>query len=282
MRWICLCVIVFLPISTRCSTEPFHVVGPGHVLYAVAGQDLVLPCNLKPSISAEGMTVEWFRLNYHSANPLVHLYKDFRDQNGDQIQSYKGRTSLFQDNLKNGNVSLKLNKVQISDEGDYRCYIQSEVYDDDNLVRVIVRGIGQTPVLYLEDYGDDRMNLVCESGVWMPRPTIDWLDHEGRILNAEPPEELSDAQGFTLKRQLTIHSNDSKRFVCRASQMDDRLGKKEVVTKEAMIQISMPVILDSNTNHPLLAISDDGKEKEIIAPPANPPPEWFGEAVIGV
>ncbi|XP_063077554.1 butyrophilin subfamily 1 member A1-like [Engraulis encrasicolus] len=235
MLWMCLCVIVFLPISTRCSTGPFHVVGPGHVLHAVAGEDLVLPCTLKPSISAEGMTVEWFRLNYHTAKPLVHLYKDYRAQNDNQIQSYKGRTSLFQDDLKNGNVSLKLSQVQLSDEGDYKCYIQSEIYDDDNLVRVIIRGIGQAPLLSLEDNADDRINLVCESGAWKPKPSIDWLDHEGRILNAEPPEELSDAQGFTVKRQLTIHKNDTKRFVCRVSQMDSRIDTK--VTKEAMVQI---------------------------------------------
>lgn len=89
-------------------------------------------------MSAEGMTVEWFRLNQKQS--LVHLYEDGRDQNDKQIQSYKDRTSLFRAELQKGNASLKLSNIQVSDDGDYKCLVQSGADYDDALVRVKVRG----------------------------------------------------------------------------------------------------------------------------------------------
>lgn len=85
------------------------------------------------------MTVEWFRLNQEQES-LVHLHKDGRDQNDKQIQSYKNITSLFKAELQRGNTSLKLSNVLVSDEGDYKCLIQSGDYYDDALVQIKIRG----------------------------------------------------------------------------------------------------------------------------------------------
>ena len=53
----------------------------------------------------------------------VHLYLDGRDSNWDQFPSYRGRTSMFHEELKNSNFSLKLTRVTLSDAGSYRCFI---------------------------------------------------------------------------------------------------------------------------------------------------------------
>uniref|UniRef100_A0A673W9N9 Ig-like domain-containing protein n=1 Tax=Salmo trutta TaxID=8032 RepID=A0A673W9N9_SALTR len=98
-----------------------QVVGPADPVVALAGDDIILPCSLKPSASAEDMAVRWKRLNPTTEN--VHLYRDRRNSNEDQHPSYRGRTSLFNEELKNGNVSLKLTRVTLSDAGSYRCFI---------------------------------------------------------------------------------------------------------------------------------------------------------------
>ncbi|XP_076839573.1 uncharacterized protein LOC143484634 isoform X2 [Brachyhypopomus gauderio] len=116
------------------------VVGPAVPVVAVAGEDLVLPCSLQPSISAEDMRVEWTRI--YQTDTLVHLYEDSEDKNKDQIKSYRGRTGLFKEELQKGNTSLKISAVQTSDEGAYNCFIRSFDWYDDITVHVEVKGKG--------------------------------------------------------------------------------------------------------------------------------------------
>nr|XP_029511779.1 myelin-oligodendrocyte glycoprotein-like [Oncorhynchus nerka] len=114
--------ILFISVSliTTGSSE-VQVVGPADRVVALAGDDVILPCSLEPSVSAKDMIVRWTRLNPKTEN--VHLYRQGRDSNEEQSPSYKGRTSMFNDKLKNGNVSLKLTRVTLSDAGSYRCFI---------------------------------------------------------------------------------------------------------------------------------------------------------------
>eukprot|EP00063_Salmo_salar_P048128 XP_014022963.1 PREDICTED: myelin-oligodendrocyte glycoprotein-like [Salmo salar] len=116
--------ILFISVSliTTGSSE-VQVVGPADRVVALAGDDIILPCSLKPDVSAENMTVEWTRLNLTTGN--VHFYPSGRDSNVGQSPSYKGRTSMFHEELKNGNVSLKLTNVTLSDAGSYMCFIKT-------------------------------------------------------------------------------------------------------------------------------------------------------------
>ncbi|XP_037399497.1 ribonuclease inhibitor-like isoform X2 [Pygocentrus nattereri] len=122
------------------ESENFKVVGPAAPLVAEAGEDLVLPCSVKPSISVVDMRVEWFRL--HQTDSVVHVYDGYEDSNEYQMESYRGRTALFKEELQKGNTSLKLSALQISDEGAYKCYIESMSWSDDVTVYVEVKGKG--------------------------------------------------------------------------------------------------------------------------------------------
>ncbi len=116
----------------------YEVVGPAGPVLAVAGEDVILPCSVKPNISVVDMRVEWFRLDLKDS--LVHLYDDHVDENTDQIQSYRGRTELNHQELQRGDASLKLSSVRVSDEGRYKCFIQSKSWSDDTTVNVNVEG----------------------------------------------------------------------------------------------------------------------------------------------
>uniref|UniRef100_A0A8C9S6N4 Ig-like domain-containing protein n=1 Tax=Scleropages formosus TaxID=113540 RepID=A0A8C9S6N4_SCLFO len=83
------------------------------------------------------MHIEWLRV--HTEDPLVHLYRDQEDRNEKQIASYRGRTSLFSEQLKNGNVSLKLRNAQVSDNGEYKCLVQSGKFYDDSSIEVHIK-----------------------------------------------------------------------------------------------------------------------------------------------
>ncbi|XP_073721069.1 myelin-oligodendrocyte glycoprotein-like [Misgurnus anguillicaudatus] len=137
MEFICVTLMIIIGI-TDSTADQFAVVGPVDPLLAVSGEDVILPCSLKPNISAVNMRVEWFRLDLKDS--VVHLYEDHEDKNTNQLQSYRGRTEVFKDELQKGNTSLKLSRVQISDEGFYKCFIQSKSRSDDITVDLRVEG----------------------------------------------------------------------------------------------------------------------------------------------
>ncbi|GAA6091521.1 butyrophilin subfamily 1 member A1-like isoform X1 [Tachysurus ichikawai] len=128
------------------ATTPAEVIGPEAPLVAVAGEDLVLPCFIKPITSAVDMTVEWFKLDVKDS--LVHLYRDCEDKNEDQVQSYRGRTSLFKEELQKGNTSLKLSELRVSDEGEYKCLVEDKSWYNDITVNIIVEGLQSLSVEY--------------------------------------------------------------------------------------------------------------------------------------
>ncbi|KAL7853084.1 hypothetical protein SRHO_G00188690 [Serrasalmus rhombeus] len=139
MMLLCVMLLIFSGFM-EANSELLKVVGPAAPVVVEAGEDLVLPCSIEPRISAEDMVVEWIRLYLNDR--LVHLYVDYEDRNQRQMESYRGRTSLFKEELKKGNTSLKLSAVQPSDEGVYQCYVRYGNLDDDVNIYVEVKGKG--------------------------------------------------------------------------------------------------------------------------------------------
>ncbi|XP_030286828.1 butyrophilin-like protein 2 [Sparus aurata] len=97
-----------------------HVSCPSEAIVATVGEDIVLPAYLEPATNALRKTIEWTRPDLSPR--YVHVLRQGVKLTGNH-PSYEGRTSLFSDELKLGNVSLKLSRVRISDEGPYRCFI---------------------------------------------------------------------------------------------------------------------------------------------------------------
>uniref|UniRef100_A0AAY5KH26 Ig-like domain-containing protein n=1 Tax=Esox lucius TaxID=8010 RepID=A0AAY5KH26_ESOLU len=195
----------------------FEVLGPTEPIVAVAGDDVILPCYLKPNISVEDMTVDWRNLD-----PIDDIF--YRYQNGriileDQIPSYRGRTSLFKEELWRGNTSLKLTRVQVTDDGLYECLIQSKDWYDDIKIQVLVKAVGSRPVVSIEGHREGGMGLVCQSEGWHPEPDLVWLDSKGVSLSAGPPETHRDLKGFyTVKQHVIVQETDTNLFTCRVLQ----------------------------------------------------------------
>ncbi|XP_029610578.1 butyrophilin subfamily 1 member A1-like [Salmo trutta] len=216
----CLWILFISVSSSPTGSSEVQVVGPADPVVALAGDDIILPCFLKPSVSAENMTVEWTRLNLTRGN--VHLYLDSRDSNEDQHPSYRGRTSLFNEELKNGNVSLKLTNVTLSDAVSYRCFIPTLTSQvNETTVQLLVGAVSQ-PVISIDGTKDWGVVLKCESGGWFPEPKMEWLDSSGTILPADgPPERHRDSEGlYAVRRHVTVNQTDTNRFTCRVQQQE--------------------------------------------------------------
>ncbi|XP_060759432.1 butyrophilin subfamily 2 member A2-like isoform X2 [Neoarius graeffei] len=231
MRVICVTLLI-LSSFVESQSERFQVVGPEAPLVAVVGEDLVLPCFLKPSTSAVDMTVEWMRLEEVAS--LVHLYKDHKDRNEEQAQPYRGRTSLFKEELQKGNASLKLSALRFSDEGEYKCLIEDKSWYDDITVHITVEAQGSHPVIMMESYDHSGgINLVCESRGWKPEPEVVWLDREGAALPAEDTQTHRDTETFSVKRHITVYDySDSNRYYCRLLQEHHMMETEVIINRK--------------------------------------------------
>uniref|UniRef100_UPI003AB06819 butyrophilin subfamily 1 member A1-like n=1 Tax=Centroberyx gerrardi TaxID=166262 RepID=UPI003AB06819 len=184
-------------------------------IVAVVGDDIILPCHLEPAMDAAAMTLEWARPDLDPR--FVHVWRDGRELVSYKNPSYEGRTSLFIDKLKHGDISLKLSKVKLSDEGRYRCFIPS--LERDSIVQLVV-GAVSSPVVGITKNSSEVV-LGCESKGWYPEPEVFWLDGEGNILSAGPTETVRGPDGlYTVSSRVTVEKTDTNRFTCRVQQQN--------------------------------------------------------------
>uniref|UniRef100_A0A3P8Q2P3 Ig-like domain-containing protein n=1 Tax=Astatotilapia calliptera TaxID=8154 RepID=A0A3P8Q2P3_ASTCA len=106
------------------------VIGSNLPIIAAPGDDVILPCHLEPTFNVQGMTVEWSKPDLKpdpsdrlSRVEYVHLYRDRQEVPDMKMASYFRRTELFMDDMKHGNISLKILNVSEEDNGRYRCFI---------------------------------------------------------------------------------------------------------------------------------------------------------------
>uniref|UniRef100_A0A3B4VS17 Ig-like domain-containing protein n=1 Tax=Seriola dumerili TaxID=41447 RepID=A0A3B4VS17_SERDU len=181
-----------------------------------------------------GLRSELFRIKAHScgfifsskllkrkricSEPLELFYQMIKGVEApeSQHQRFAGRVHLFVDELEQGNVSMKIFSVKLSDEGKYRCYIHSS----DSVYKVT---------------SNRTLVLQCESKGWYPEPELLWLDGEGKLLSAgrtktvRGPDDL-----YTVRSRVTVEKRHSNNFTCRVQQ--------KIINQSRETQIHVPVI----------------------------------------
>ncbi|XP_076849387.1 butyrophilin-like protein 2 isoform X1 [Brachyhypopomus gauderio] len=205
-------MVLFLHWSLS-GAQRFDLEGGG-VVVAAPGSDVTLPCSLTPRMSAVDMKVKWTRQD--QGDKLVHHYKNKQDQTDDQDPSYRGRTSLFIEELQYGNTSLLLKYVQWSDGGQYTCGVQGTGVYKNITINLNVEGIGTNPQIIVE--GTDvsgGIKLLCETTGWKSEPQLQWFSG-GVELPAGDVENLQDNKRYTVRHRITTHNNGI--FTCRVKQ----------------------------------------------------------------
>ncbi|KAM8746637.1 myelin-oligodendrocyte glycoprotein-like [Acanthopagrus schlegelii] len=94
------------------------VIGSHEPVNVTIGDDAVLSCHLEPEFDLKTQTVEWRR-----DQTIVHVYRNRDDDPAPQDESFRGRTSLFREEMIRGNISLKLTNVTEQDAGKYMCFV---------------------------------------------------------------------------------------------------------------------------------------------------------------
>uniref|UniRef100_A0A4W3JQZ4 Butyrophilin subfamily 1 member A1-like n=1 Tax=Callorhinchus milii TaxID=7868 RepID=A0A4W3JQZ4_CALMI len=195
-------------------TERFTVSGPDHPVPATAGSDVVLDCTCSTHLSLERLEVRWFRTRYDS--PVI-LYNEGHEQPSEQDTAYRHRTGLFVEEIMNGNVSLRLQDVRGSDNGQYTCYVHI-IMSDSHLLSLA--GLGSQPWIHVDEH-NGGVRLLCESSGWFPAPEALWVDDQGNNLTKLSHLTVSKNSKdlFNINSQIEIkHSTNKIRFLIRNSE----------------------------------------------------------------
>ncbi|XP_036624329.1 LOW QUALITY PROTEIN: butyrophilin-like protein 2 [Trichosurus vulpecula] len=149
----------------------FTVIGPAEPILVKPSEDVLLPCHLSPKMSAEHMEVSWFRSHFSDA---VYVYWDGKAQDEEQAVEYRGRTQLVKDTIAEGDVTLRIQSVRLSDNGQYWCRFQENHEYGEATSEVVVTSLGTVPHIRMEGPVDQRIQLVCISRGWFPEPQARW------------------------------------------------------------------------------------------------------------
>ncbi|XP_065806579.1 CD276 antigen homolog [Labrus bergylta] len=204
-----------------------QVIGSSQPIVAIVGDDVILPLQLEPAVDAREMTVEWARPDLDPK--YVFLWRDGTELQRDKHPMYKGRTSLSEDKLRWGDISLKLTEVKLSDSGAYRCIVLGT---NKEYVIKLTAGSVSLPTVSISK-ASSGVDLQCKSEGWYPEPEVLWLDGDGNLLSAGSTEIIRGPNDlYTVSSRVTVERRHNNMFTCRVTQ------NNITQTREAQIHVS--------------------------------------------
>ncbi|XP_075770470.1 butyrophilin subfamily 3 member A3-like [Pelodiscus sinensis] len=185
-QWLSADLLGILILLTHSVSEKFSLSGSPHPIIGIVGQDMVLPCQLSPKTWPADMELLWTKIEqtHNEAGYVnVHRYKDQPnlDTSG---ENYQNRTELFQKELRNGNVSLKLKTLHVADAGTYICFVKSPAWSHEVNTELQIAAVAPVFIDVLGPQGQG-IGLACKSGGWFPKPELRWIGNKGQILALE-------------------------------------------------------------------------------------------------
>nr|XP_046226706.1 V-set domain-containing T-cell activation inhibitor 1-like [Scatophagus argus]XP_046226708.1 V-set domain-containing T-cell activation inhibitor 1-like [Scatophagus argus] len=126
-------------------------------------ESCVLPCSFQPG---HDVVIHWIK---EPGNTFVHSYYYNQDQLSKQDQSFKGRTSLFIDQISRGNASLQLTGVKVQDQSRYKCYTSTIRGNKDLFISLKVDApVTEVHIQQVEN------RIICSSERIYPEPELTW------------------------------------------------------------------------------------------------------------
>ncbi|XP_032155065.1 HERV-H LTR-associating protein 2 [Sapajus apella] len=162
-------------------------------------EDVILPSSFE---SGSEVIIHWKYQDRYS----VHSYFKGSDHLGNQDPRYANRTSLFYNEIQNGNASLLFRRLSLLDEGIYTCYVGTKIQSITNKV-VLKVGVFLTPVMKYEKKNTNSF-LICSVLSVYPRPVITW-----KMDNTPIPENNMEETGslgsFSINSILDVTGSHS-------------------------------------------------------------------------
>ncbi|XP_048472517.1 butyrophilin subfamily 1 member A1-like [Rhincodon typus] len=221
-------LLIFLLWNYSTLADDFRISCSQYPLVVEVGATAVLECQLIPRLPLKGLEIRWSK-----DNALVHLYRFGQDENAGQHASYKDRTQLFASEFQNGNVSLKLMQVTLPDNGKYKCFVELEAHGFRDAEAILsVARFGEWPLINLNKYTGNGIQLLCESENWFPPPMVQWSNEKGVIQTQKGQPVTEEPSSVNVKSYIDVTSDSGNTFNC--------LLKSEMLNKTVCAEFYVP------------------------------------------
>ncbi|XP_010118520.1 PREDICTED: butyrophilin subfamily 3 member A2-like, partial [Chlamydotis macqueenii] len=177
------------------------------------------------------MEVRWFRSRFSS---YVHLYHGGQDHYSSQMPEYQERTEFLKEGVSIGNVSLRILRIRLSDEGQYQCLVKDGDFYEEATLELKVAVSGSSPLLSVEDYQDGGIRVRCRAAGWYPKPEMLWRNFQGQQLPSFTQSDSQDHNGFfDVEKSIIIQRNANVSCSVRNTRLP--------LEKDSSIYISDPI-----------------------------------------
>ncbi|XP_008119225.2 CD276 antigen [Anolis carolinensis] len=191
---------------------------PNDPAVALVGQDATLRCSFSPdaNFSLDDLSLIW---QLTDTKRLIHSFSEGQDQLANQESSYANRTSLFYDQLPQGNVSLLLRRIQISDEGSFTCFVRVRDYSS-AAVALQVAAFYSKPNLNLEPNKNlkpgDLVTVTCHTFSGYPEAMVLWHDGQGNNITENiTTSQVANEEGlFDVRSILRVVLEPNSTYSC--------------------------------------------------------------------
>ncbi|XP_071763723.2 V-set domain-containing T-cell activation inhibitor 1 [Centroberyx gerrardi] len=189
--------IIILILALTLSGPSSEVESSNRSTIANLGQDVRLSCFLllpnEGGAQFSDVSITWRK---EGLSGLVYQYQDGAANLRDQNPDFRGRTQLFTDAINKGNASLLLMRVRSSDDGVYSCSVSSSSGGGSVSIRL------RTAAFSAPKFTNTKDILIAEAERWLPKPSVTWLDYDGKVLNASTTFNQNSAGIFSIVSTL--------------------------------------------------------------------------------
>ncbi|KAM8756457.1 hemicentin-1-like [Acanthopagrus schlegelii] len=161
--------------------------------------DAVLPCLISPKEDITRKTFDWKKDGQKEKQEVFMYDAGKNDSNRGQDEQFKGRVSHFEDQLKNGDASIKITRTKMADSGTYSCIFPHHQPSQTSIIELVV-GASKPSVKTIKT--DKGVMLQCEVLGASPKPKVEWKDSSGNILQTEEPQ-VTESGGIVLRAAVT-------------------------------------------------------------------------------
>ncbi|KAJ7989038.1 hypothetical protein DPEC_G00315400 [Dallia pectoralis] len=217
-RW-----LVFLP---TCFTAEFEISVPREPPVAILGQHVILDCSFPvgKAWDLDRTVITWQR-----GLEVIHSFYYGRDQLDRQSPHYDKRTSLYHSEIERGNASLRLERTNLGDSGDYTCFVSTMLGTQKKTFQLKVAAFYPEPRQNFT-VSPSSLELLLTSQGGYPQPSVQWLDDRGDDVTSDIVTNISvDTLGlYSVFSTLTIQKppNTTFTFVLKNKDLGQEIRRE--------------------------------------------------------
>ncbi|KAG7334547.1 hypothetical protein KOW79_002954 [Hemibagrus wyckioides] len=215
------------PVNTSMRGAEFEISVPTGVQLGVYGEAVLLSCTFPVSgqWDPDSSVIMWQR-----QLEVVHSFYHGRDQPQYQSRRYANRTSLFHQEMKKGNASLRLDRITLEDAGEYTCSVSTRLGSQRKSFPLKVAAFYPEPRLHISVLSDGHVEVLVTSEGGFPSPSLQWLMGNASDVTDQTHTQLRQDQHTHLysvnsKLNLSGTVNSSITFIMKNPDLEQEIRR---------------------------------------------------------